>query len=490
MGGLADLALPAVGLLAVALVGFTVYTIVYRLYFHPLAKYPGPFLNKISPLPAISSLLRGRLPLETKQWHDKYGPVVRVMPNELSFNTANAWEDIYGHRQGLKNMHKDPIHVGSVDPIPGVTTLTMADDHNHQRQRRALAYSFSQKALLEQEYIVQQYVDTMITKLKLKSDRDEVFNMVDWLNFTTFDIIGDLAFGDPFGCLADEMFHDWVALIFETIKVGALEQATRRFAEAGSPLQNWLVQQIPARLRTLRRSHVIKSREKVMKRLHDNEKSDHRDFIWYILQQRSRHDLKDDEIVVNGALFIVAGSETTANLLSGLIARLIWNPDKLQKLVEEIRTTFKSESEIKSEAVSQMPYLMAVIEEALRVHPPVPAGLLRTVPQGGAFIDGNWVAEGTSVAVCSWAAGHNPDNFKDCDKFIPERYLKEYQEEYETDIKKSVQPFSLGPRGCIGRHLSYMEMKVILARLLWNFDIESVDGAWKWNPEGELKYMR
>jgi cytochrome P450 len=490
MGGLADLALPALGLAGVAVVGFTVYTTIYRLYFHPLAKYPGPFFNRICPWPAIISLLRGRLPLDTKKWHDKYGPVVRVMPNELSFNTANAWEDIYGHRQGLKNMHKDPIHVGSVDPLPGVTTLTMADDHNHARQRRALAYSFSQKALLEQEHIVQSFVDTLITKLKLKADNGEVFNMVDWLNFTTFDIIGDLAFGEPFGCLADEKFHDWVALIFETIKVGALEQATRRIADAGSPMQNWLVKQIPARLRTLRRSHVVKSREKVMRRLHDNEKTDHRDFIWYILQQRSRHDLKDHEIVVNGALFIVAGSETTANLLSGLIARLIWNPDKYQKLCDEIRTTFKSEDEIKSEVIGQMPYLMAVIEEALRVHPPVPAGLLRTVPQGGAFIDGNWVPEGTSVAVCSWAAGHNPTNFKDCHKFIPERYLKEYEEEFAMDNKKAVQPFSLGPRGCIGKHLSYMEMKVILARLLWNFDIESVDGAWKWNPDGEMKYMR
>jgi cytochrome P450 len=89
--------------------------------------------------------------------------------------------DIYGHRQGLKNMHKDPIHVGSVDPIPGVATLTMADDENHARQRRALAYSFSQKALLEQEDIVRGYVSTFVEKLGRKADNDEAFNLVDWL---------------------------------------------------------------------------------------------------------------------------------------------------------------------------------------------------------------------------------------------------------------------------------------------------------------------
>ena len=66
----------------------------------------------------------------------------------------------------------------------------------------------------------------------------------------------------------------------------------------------------------------------------------------------------------------------------------------------------------------------------------------------------------------------------------PERWL---DPAYSSDIKKSVQPFSLGPRGCIGKHLSYMEMRLILGRFLWNFDIVSEDGAWKWNPDGELK---
>jgi len=444
MGGLL---LPSVAASAVLTVIYGVAVVIYRLYFHPLAKFPGPKLNAISPIPSIISLLRGRIPLETKQMHDKYGPVVRVTPTELSFNGAQAWEDIYGHRQGLANMHKDPIHVGSVDPIPGVTTLTMADDANHSRQRRALAYPFSQKALHEQEYIVQGYVDMFIEKLGNKVDKGTVVNLVDYLNYTTFDIIGDLAFGEPFGCLKDEMFQDWVSLIFETIKVGALEQATRRLAEAGGPLQTFLVNRIPKHMRILRRSHLLRSQEKVLRRL-ENKDTDHRDFIWYILQQQKRHDLKQDEIIVNGALFIVAGSETTANLLSGLFARLIWNPDKYKKLVHEIRTKIDSEKDLTSEALQKLPYFNACIEEGLRIHPPVPAGLLRTVPKGGSYIDGYWVPEGTSVAVNSWAASHNAKNFRDPDTFIPERWL---DEAYASDNKKGMAPFSLGPRGCIGR---------------------------------------
>jgi cytochrome P450 len=160
------------------------------------------------------ALLRGRLPMTNKRLHDKYGAVVRVSPNELAFNSVQSWEDIYGHRIGAANMHKDPIHVGSVEPLPGVTTLTMADDVNHTRQRRALAHAFSLKALMEQEDILQGYVSKFIASLKAMGDRGEMFNLVNWYNFTTFDIIGDLAFGEPFGCLDRGRFLDSSTWLF------------------------------------------------------------------------------------------------------------------------------------------------------------------------------------------------------------------------------------------------------------------------------------
>ena len=152
----------------------------------------------MSPMPGIAALLRGRLPLENKKLHDKYGSVVRVSPNELCFNSVGAWEDIYGHRPGHANMHKDPIHVGSVEAVQGVTTLTMADDDNHARQRRALSHSFSQKALGEQEYIVKRYVDQLMENMHRMAKDDEEFNLVNHAQSRSFlsqllTIIGELA---------------------------------------------------------------------------------------------------------------------------------------------------------------------------------------------------------------------------------------------------------------------------------------------------------
>jgi hypothetical protein len=184
---------------------YTLLIFLYNITLHPLAKYPGPLLWRMSPIPSTLSLLRGRLPPDTKLHHDTYGPVIRITPNELSFNTARAWEDIYGHRVGLPNMDKDPIHVGSVEAIPGATNLTMAPDAVHARQRRALAHAFSKQALMEQEHILREYVDLFVARLREMARRGEEVDMVRWFSFCTFDIIGDLSFGEPFGCLREGM---------------------------------------------------------------------------------------------------------------------------------------------------------------------------------------------------------------------------------------------------------------------------------------------
>lgn len=90
----------------------------------------------------------------------------------------------------------------------------------------------------------------------------------------------------------------------------------------------------------------------------------------------------------------MAGSETTISLLSGLTNQLLRNRPCYNKLVAEIRGEFTEESEISSQKLSELRYLNACLEEGLRIFPPVPIGLLRTVPEGGATIDGHLVAAG------------------------------------------------------------------------------------------------
>lgn len=210
-------------------------------------------------------VLQGRLPMETRKLHDIYGPVIRLSPNELAFNSVQAWTDIYGHRNGRQDLDKDPIHVGAVDPMPGVQTISMADHANHARQRKALSHGFSKKALWEQEGIINGFVDKLMDKFHSFEENKEVFDIVKWYNFITFDVIGDLSFGESFGCLETGDFHFWITLIFDAVKAGAIEQATRRFATAGSVTQMAMMKLIPGGLRKGRADHLAYSREKVMK---------------------------------------------------------------------------------------------------------------------------------------------------------------------------------------------------------------------------------
>ncbi|OQV03600.1 hypothetical protein CLAIMM_08622 [Cladophialophora immunda] len=464
-------ALDMLYLIAICTVLYFAAKVIYRVYFHPLSRFPAPFVNKFSPVPAILSLLRGRMGMDIKTLHDKYGPVVRISPNELSFNGSQAWEDIYGYRHGRLNMAKDAIHAGPVQPIKGVVSMQYEpDESTHARQKRGLAYSFSQKALNEQEAIIASHEHKLISKVAAFSQQGQAFNLSDWYNFLTFDTIGDLAFKEYYGCLDEGSYHNWVTLVFKAVKAGALVQSTRRFASAGTPLQKLLLRCF-GDISAPNRRHMELTRAQVQKRLASTD-DDHRDFIWYILKQKEKFELREEEIITNSALFILAGSETTANALSGLTARLLRSPRTYEKLVEEIRNEFPTEEDITHDRTMRMPYLNACINEGLRVHPPITPGLVRTVPDGGDIIDGYSVPGGTTVSVSSWAASHNPENFQQPDEFIPERWL---DVAYSADKKKATQPFSLGPRVCLGKNLAWMEMRLMLVRLLWHFDIVSSD---------------
>ncbi|KAF2800224.1 cytochrome P450 [Melanomma pulvis-pyrius CBS 109.77] len=460
---------------------------IYRLYFHPLAKYPGPLFARLSPIPITYSLLRGRIPFFVKACHDKYGPVVRVSPNELCFDDESAWKDIYGSRPGHKNFHKDPIHVGSIAAVHGVSTITMANDSDHARQRRALSHAFSTKALLEQEYIVKNYVNVFSQKMQEFARGDGVVDVTDWFAYTTFDVIGDMALGEPFGCLTSEDFRFWVPLISESIKAGAIEQATRRMGSTGSPLQKFLMWCIPDSVRKTRQSHLDYSKEKILKRMEQTQ-SDHRDFLYYVMKQQDKGDLNLDEVIVNGALFIIAGTETTAGFLTGLFNLITRAENRhiLDTLTHEIRSNFKKDADLNFEDLVKLPYMTAVIEEGLRMFPSAPIGFVRTVPAGGDTVSGHYVPEGTTVSVCMWAATHSARNFKDPYVFRPERW---FDRENSTDKLGASNAFSLGPRGCIGRNLSYMEMRLIMGKLLWHNDVEMYGTNDVWDPKNEYENM-
>lgn len=273
--------------------------------------------------------------------------------------------------------------------LTSADNILLANDADHSRHRRLLSHAFSEKALRGQEHVLKGYLDLLIRRLSAEADAGRAVNMVQWYNFTTFDIIGDLAFGEPFGCLEAGVYHPWVATIFDGFRLAVFNQTIKRLPIAAPILRCF----IPKSLVKAQMDHLQLSFEKAKKRL-ESGRTDREDFMSYILRYNDEKGMTVDEIGENSNILILAGSETTATLLSGTSFWLLKNPDIYRKLVHEIRSTFEKEEDITSLSVTSAKYLLAVLSEGLRIYPPSPGGLGRVTPSGGSMVDGRWMPEG------------------------------------------------------------------------------------------------
>jgi cytochrome P450 len=153
------------------------------------------------------------------------------------------------------------------------------------------------------------------------------------------------------------------------------------------------------------------------------------------------------EIMKTNSTLIMAGSETSATLLSGATFLLLKNKAWLVKLQDEMRSL--SLLELTFASVSRPKVLNANIQETFRMYPPASTILPCHTPEDGALIDGVWIPGGISVGIAQYPANMSSRNFTNSDTFAPERWLGDKQ--YENDGWHAVQAFSVGPRNCLGQ---------------------------------------
>ncbi|RSL59492.1 hypothetical protein CEP53_005776 [Fusarium sp. AF-6] len=397
-------------------------SIFYNLFLHPLRKFPGPFWMRATRDTYCYKLVFGTLPFEILDLHNYYGDVVRIAPDELAFSDREAWKEIMGHRIKDNKRPTFEKYERFYRPNGGPTDIANSSGTEHQVLRRLLSNGFSDRSLREQEPIVKRYVDLLLQRLHENSERP--VDIISWYNYTTFDVIGDLAFGEPFGCLDNSDYHPWVRIIFEMARFGTVNQTAGYFPLLRSVLTSIL---------------------------------------------STKAGITEPQLLKNCGALIVGGSETTATLLSGVTYLLLKTPEALRKLTAEVRSSFKTEDEINFTSVNKLTYMLACLEEAFRMYPPIAGGLPRQIPKGGSEVSGRFIPEDTVVAIHQWAMYHNAKHFKDPFTYHPERFLGDPK--FGSDHKDVLQPFHVGPRNCLGRNLAYVEMRVILARIIWNFDL-------------------
>ncbi|KAF2872073.1 cytochrome P450 [Massariosphaeria phaeospora] len=441
---------------------------VQRVYFHPLSRFPGPKFAAATRIPQLVAIWTGTNHTHVCKLHEKYGNIVRTAPDELSFVHPDAWRDIHGH--GLKGTAGSPPPKNFTrygNTVNGKPSMIIASDGEHQRQRRIFTPAFSDRALKQQEPLFLKYINLLVQKLKEGSQENpnHAFNMVDMYTFTTFDVMGDLTFGEPLQMLANTEYHPWVSIVFDSVKMGS------RFALMFyyPMLRKVWEAFVPESFAKKRFEHFQHSVNRVTKRLEKGRESEGVDLWTLVLKQHEGKGLSRDEMDSNAALFMIAGTETTATIASGLTYLLVKNPECMRKVVQEIRS-IPNEDDMHLESLAALPYLNACIKEAFRIYPPVSIGLPHLTPPQGSTIAGEFIPPGWSVTVPQLAMYTSSRNFKEPHDFIPERWMGD--ERFASDQRAAVQPFSVGSRDCLGKNMAYHELRLIMAKVLYNFDIE------------------
>lgn len=205
--------------MSVKFVVYQIWGLVYNVFFHPLRNFPGPLLNRASKIPWVIMHVSGNKPHVYQEMHDKYGPVIRAAPDMLNFTDPKAWKDIYGFRTDAKGNHEEMPKARVFYNATGEpNNIVNSDRFEHAQIRRAISNGFSDKALREQEPTIMRHIEHLIQELREKCEGGKkAVEMEKWYVWTTFDIIGDLVFGQDFGSLSSASHSRLFQLVLDTV---------------------------------------------------------------------------------------------------------------------------------------------------------------------------------------------------------------------------------------------------------------------------------
>jgi cytochrome P450 len=370
-----------------------------------------------------------------------------------------------------------------------------------------MAPAFGEKAMLDQEALISGYANKLIQGLRRASANGQAVDLVQWYNFATFDIIGDLAFGQQLGGLDGGSSNAWIQRIRSGIRL-----LPTIFILKEIPLLNvtfeWL---FGKRLRKVQNEHKDKCRQMVDERLEAGAHGERRgDFFDHFDKDLG---LTNAELAANADVFMIAGSETSATTLSGVSWLLLAHPEAFARCKAEVRSAFQSVDDITMTAAStRLPFMFACLQETFRLFPPVPGISWRETQKPMTIVGceipakvscglshgppskSKWLIPPiyiqTKIGVIQLPTYRSSRNWHRPRDFCPERWLpeasKDSQSPFYHDRREALKPFSYGPRDCIGRNLAFHEMRLILARLLWEFDVGLVETGEDWMAKQKI----
>lgn len=217
-----------------------------------------------------------------------------------------------------------------------------------------------------------------------------------------------------------------------------------------------------------------------------------KDFFCYLLNAKdpeTGEGLATQELWGEANVLMIAGSDTTSTSMAACIFYLTRHPHAMEKLKDEVRSNFGNVEEIVTGArLNQLTYLKACIDEAMRLAPAVPGSIPREASDKMVNVEGINLPEGTGCGTPAYSIHRRPDYYREPLSYIPDRWIEGARcktalsswvvsKEGVEIARKAFCPFSIGPRGCIGKSMALMEIRLTLARIVYLFDIEIADST-------------
>ncbi|SMY22029.1 unnamed protein product [Zymoseptoria tritici ST99CH_1A5] len=411
--------------------------------------------------------------------HKAYGPVVRTGPNRVSFASAEAIPEIYGTSKVYSKAasYQPMTLLAKGQEIP--TIVTLRDEKRVTEIKRHVSNGFAQSTWLKQEHQIDGTIDILLDQLRKRAGT--VISLNKWLSFWGFDTLTMLAFSDMQGHM----------------EAGA--EVDKTSAGAKARFDHWRAWALlPSLEALLYKNRFVQSFQKpssglaklAMKRIEERKASTDEDapdqdlLGRYLAASKKAPDMIGSRDVMALTISTIhAGSETVAHTSSFALAYALDKMEIFQKLEQEILTAGIRSSPAAYADVEKLPYLDAIIREALRFSAS-PNTMERTIPPAGAEICGVALPGGTDVSVAKPCTSRDESIFgPHADQFDPERWLHA-DEQQRREMEHATLAFSFGRRVCIGQHLARIEMKKLIATVVREFKIQPVNvgiGDWDGN---------
>ncbi|KAL7966625.1 cytochrome P450 [Trichoderma sp. SZMC 28014] len=442
--------------------GVVISIFIYRAFFHPLNRFPGPFWAKLSRFYAMNAAAkRVQAYKDIQNLHNKYGDIVRVGPRELSVNRPSAINVIYEHPTRTT---RSPWYAQVSNDVTKISLNSVRILKVHKSRKRAWERGFGFRALAVYAPRVKAKVDLLLSKIA--EHGGQPIDMTEYAMFFGFDVMGDIGFSKDFHMLKSGSEHPAIKGVHDSmLAIGVLGTA---------PWLLSMISKVPgvaagfSRFRAWCHQQLQEKRKAVAHEAATFKDRDPQDIISWLIKafNEGNPSAPTGEMAMqeDARLLIIAGSDTASAVITNALYFLAKNPESYRQLQAVAEKQFPTGINAWTYEKS-IPYVDYVIQETLRLKPSIPGGLPRVVPPQGLMIDDDFIPGGTVVSVPTYTIQRDPRFWANAHDFRPERW-----ESLSTE-KAPWIPFTRGQWACPGRNLAMMELRMVISRIALEYNI-------------------